>query len=248
MKFDYITKKDLVYWILMLGLLFLLSLTHNLGNNNNILNYLSFASTSISIVLSLLAIIYTFFQNFYQNSTVENLNKSSSDIRDSTNSLSLLMTKINEATSMLHQGIDNKMNLFNVNIETSVHKISEMFEKKSLDESNNSSKIINDSENIEIKHFIENLKSNKNSSIEISKVFQFIRNYYEKGKEFTIEMMFDELNIYKNIDNNEFPTLSYKAGYLELLLFILLSLNLISLNVTNEQYSIKSISPLISNK
>lgn len=56
------TKKDFIYWIIILIGLLVATLTFKLGDNKDVVSYFGFAGTLIAIILSLLAITYSLFQ------------------------------------------------------------------------------------------------------------------------------------------------------------------------------------------
>lgn len=57
-----ITKKDLGYWILILVLAIITILTWRLGDNPDVIGYLGFGGTIASILLAVVALIYSFFR------------------------------------------------------------------------------------------------------------------------------------------------------------------------------------------
>lgn len=114
-------------WILVVVLLMLLqALIHfwstETMSSSQIVNYISFAGTIVSIILAVLAIVYSFYQNFSQQNNVEsiskeveNLKRTAIEVRESAQVISnttdclpkimedvtLLPQKINEAVDQL---------------------------------------------------------------------------------------------------------------------------------------------------
>jgi hypothetical protein len=143
----YFDSKDYNYWLFILVLLLVASSTSQFGNNTAVLNYVSFAGTITSIILAVVAIIYSFFQNFANTSlnqkliesadkiekvintvdeSFEDINKSTAKIDSYTKSIGDATNKIDastEKTQEMIQIIENTIDLFT----TTSSKLSEDF-------------------------------------------------------------------------------------------------------------------------
>lgn len=82
-----ITKKDLGYWILILVLAIITILTWRLGDNPDVIGYLGFGGTIASILLAVVALIYSFFQTAASGNTTAILEDSAERIEVVTKSL-----------------------------------------------------------------------------------------------------------------------------------------------------------------
>lgn len=82
-----ITKKDLGYWILILVLAIITILTWRLGDNPDVIGYLGFGGTIASILLAVVALIYSFFQTAASGNTTAILEDSAKKIESVTDSL-----------------------------------------------------------------------------------------------------------------------------------------------------------------
>lgn len=119
---ELITKRDLIYWLIYCISVSIILATNQLHQNLNIVNYIGFAGTLISIILAVLAIIYSFFQNFTYSNVNNQLIETSEKIEDLINSLkdtSENYSKKNEEliinydhyTKSLHQMIESKFDI-----------------------------------------------------------------------------------------------------------------------------------------
>ncbi|TGM13266.1 hypothetical protein EHQ81_10505 [Leptospira selangorensis] len=77
-----------------------------ISNDTNLLNIISFASTLSSIILSVIAIVFTFVTSNFNNSVNSNLSLTSEKLLDQSNILSQLYSKIESITSSLPEKID----------------------------------------------------------------------------------------------------------------------------------------------
>ncbi|ABZ98275.1 hypothetical protein [Leptospira biflexa] len=95
-----ISKKDLTYIIIFLVMVNLVIFTRNFYQNQKVFEAIGFLSSVVSIILSVLAIIYTFFQNFHSSTAIEQINSASKN-------LSEISTKIKDAMSSFEKVSDN---------------------------------------------------------------------------------------------------------------------------------------------
>ncbi|CAM4516448.1 hypothetical protein [Paenibacillus typhae] len=84
---EIITKKDLFYWIVFLLITILLTTTLRLTPNAQVVDYFSFGGTLASILLAVVAMIYSFYQSFSMQSSSERLNDSVNKIEKSLDNL-----------------------------------------------------------------------------------------------------------------------------------------------------------------
>ncbi|MEI7013452.1 hypothetical protein [Leptospira licerasiae] len=243
MKFDYITKKDLTYWLIVISILLVQSMTIRFGSNDKLLDYLGFASTLISIVLSLLAIIYTFFQNFYQSSTVENLNKTSFDIRESAASLNSVSEIIRKSSQALHDGIDDRMERFNKKIENSTQEFEQIIVKNFTENSKDPIESNKDGKNIKIDKLIKALRG-QGTIISVDILFGFLRENFDKKKTFSVGELLDRITTVDDNSDMQEMNRSMAAGYSSLLILILRELNLLRFEFKNN-FEITELSDLI---
>lgn len=119
---ELISKKDLFYWLIYCISISIILATNQLHQNLNIVNYIGFAGTLISIILAVVAIIYSFFQNFTYSNVNNQLVETSEKIEELINSLkdtSENYSKKNEEliinydnyTNSLHQMIESKFDI-----------------------------------------------------------------------------------------------------------------------------------------
>lgn len=98
-------KKHLSYKLIVSFLVFLLVilLTHKFYANDNIFNFMSFASAIISIILAVLTIIYSYYTNGTTSSSVEKMGESAKKIEGT-------LLKVNEATQSYKESADSLKN------------------------------------------------------------------------------------------------------------------------------------------
>lgn len=68
-----IDKKDFYYWMLIMSVICIMWISSDLYLNDKFTEYISFAGTITSILLGLLAIIYSFVQSIDSNNSVKTL-------------------------------------------------------------------------------------------------------------------------------------------------------------------------------
>lgn len=96
---EMITKRDLGYCILILVGIIVLVLTKKLGTNTTAVAYIGFAATLTSLLLAVVAIIYSFYQNSTYASTSEKLESSAKKIKKITGELAA----VSEVRSILEE-------------------------------------------------------------------------------------------------------------------------------------------------
>lgn len=115
-----IQRKDLVYFIIILVIVNLLVISAKVSNNLELINYFSFAGTLISIILAVIAIIYSFLQNSVQTNSTIKLLSSIDKIEEVTNELkkvgdleSLILhleNLISDSNSIVAEGLEYTRN------------------------------------------------------------------------------------------------------------------------------------------
>lgn len=111
--FKWIEKKDLIYWLLFVVMIWLLT-----SNYDVTLSKWSFAGTIISIILAVIAIIYSFDQSSTTLYSTRKLEESSQKIETVTQLLE--KTSINKLFSNLEARIESLNQSFDENIKTNL--------------------------------------------------------------------------------------------------------------------------------
>ncbi|RPK08297.1 hypothetical protein [Priestia endophytica] len=114
------TRKDMTYWIIILILFMVGSFTVYYGSNKDMVSHIGFGGTIVSILLAVIAIIYSFYQSSTYESTTHKLDSSAQKIEEATKQLS----NVSEMRNLLE------------NFKDEVREIS--FNIKELEEINNS--------------------------------------------------------------------------------------------------------------
>ncbi len=109
-----ITKKDMAYWIIFLIIISIMWGSSHIYEKEDFTQYVSFSGTVTSIVLGVVAIIYSFFQSFDNASSKEslqsvsnNLKKSSEEIKDHTEKVSGFNDKLIELSTALEKTVND---------------------------------------------------------------------------------------------------------------------------------------------
>jgi len=84
---EIITKKDLFYWMVLLMYTIIIILTVKLTPKTDVIDYFSFGGTLASILLAIIAMIYSFFQNFSMQSSSDRLNETVTRVEKSVSNL-----------------------------------------------------------------------------------------------------------------------------------------------------------------
>lgn len=82
------TRKDMTYWIIILILFMVGSFTVYYGSDKNMVSHIGFGGTIVSILLAVIAIIYSFYQSSTYESTTYKLDTSAKQIEEATQQLS----------------------------------------------------------------------------------------------------------------------------------------------------------------
>lgn len=116
-KIEWIEKKDLVYWLVIIILVWLLSSDYG-KNNPIVLDNWNFAGTIVSIILAILAIVYTFAQNSTTLFTSNKLSESAVKIENVTKKIEeisvddlflKLESRVNEMVDVIDSSLKEEM-------------------------------------------------------------------------------------------------------------------------------------------
>ncbi|KAA1039129.1 hypothetical protein ERX35_007905 [Macrococcus equipercicus] len=113
--FDKVTRKDMAYWVLILLLMLVAVLSKKFGDDNAINDTLNFAATVVSIILGVIAILYTLMDSTGQKESVNTLTNVANTLSEQTEKLSdsisenqILLDKMNE----INENITSQRELF----------------------------------------------------------------------------------------------------------------------------------------
>lgn len=105
-KRSIIERKDLVYWLIISVIFLIGSLTVNVQSNEQLIDRTNFASTIASIILAVIAIIYTFYQSITNTANEYKLNSSIDKIDNASNAITenitILTDSSKEITNLKH--------------------------------------------------------------------------------------------------------------------------------------------------
>lgn len=108
-------KKDLYYIIGILIAVIICILSVRLSDNTSVVDYFGFAGNLVGIVLAIVALIYSFYQNVVYGSVNQKLEQSAKQIEDATYKLNnlenieLTMSNLHTSTSQLENKIESTM-------------------------------------------------------------------------------------------------------------------------------------------
>lgn len=84
---SWVEKKDLVYWLLIICLGAISTITYQYSGNRNALDHWTFAGTIVSIILAVVAIGFTLFQTLSSNLSSEKITVAADKIENASNTL-----------------------------------------------------------------------------------------------------------------------------------------------------------------
>ncbi|WP_148629488.1 hypothetical protein [Bacillus sp. E214] len=124
---DFPNKRDFFYIVgfLIIAIIFIIS--ENFSDNKNIVDYVGFSGTIISILLAVIAIIYSFYQNSTYINSTQKLDITAEKIEEITRKLSEV-AEVSGNITYLKDMVD-KINSIVTNIETNLY---EEIDKKPL--------------------------------------------------------------------------------------------------------------------
>ncbi|MBM9589384.1 hypothetical protein JWG41_02930 [Leptospira sp. 201903075] len=165
-KKEIITKKDLFYWLLISISISVIMASIEFHKDYNIVSHIGFAGTLISIILAVVAIIYSFFQNFTYSNINNQLINTSENIEKLINSLQFtsidyakknedLIINYDNYTKSLHTMIEDKFDLTKSEISAISNKL-ENFKSNQVTEKDQVTNIHTQFKKNEIESFLNN--------------------------------------------------------------------------------------------
>ncbi|EOP00138.1 hypothetical protein [Bacillus cereus] len=129
---DWVQKKDLIYWLIIVMVCAISHYTYKYKDSEQLISHWSFGGTIVSIILAIIAIVYTFYDNFTSKSSVQQLENSAEKIKDITkkldsNQLVNSSNKIEDISVQLESimsNMDNKLKEVNIEL-TTIQKMNE---------------------------------------------------------------------------------------------------------------------------
>ncbi|MDR4163681.1 hypothetical protein [Bacillus paranthracis] len=123
---DWVQKKDLIYWLIIVMVCAISHYTYKYKDSEQLISHWSFGGTIVSIILAIIAIVYTFYDNFTSKSSVQQLENSAGKIKDITEKLdsSHLVNSSNKIgdisvqLEVIIQNMDNQLNNINRELNT----------------------------------------------------------------------------------------------------------------------------------
>ncbi|NMH72797.1 hypothetical protein HF078_06915 [Bacillus sp. RO2] len=116
-----IEKKDLAYWILILCLGSISVFTYEYSGDKEAINHWSFAGTIVSIILAVIAIIFTFYQSFSNEVSANKIEKAADKITAAT--IDLDVSELKQSSDVINNLAEN-MRIHNENLQSKINAIS----------------------------------------------------------------------------------------------------------------------------
>lgn len=98
-----ITRKDLVYVILILVFIIINSFVGENTDNKDLIAYIGFSGTITSILLGVIAIIYSFFQSYENSSSKDSLSEQLKRLHNVVDNLEIGVDSIVEVADTIHE-------------------------------------------------------------------------------------------------------------------------------------------------
>ncbi len=108
-----ITKRDLAYWFIIITIFCVFWVSSYLYKDAVLVEYISFSGTIVSIILAIVAIIFSYFQNFTSTNTADNLLKTSEKLVNSLENI---------------ENYNNSITEYQDNISNIISKVTELTE------------------------------------------------------------------------------------------------------------------------
>lgn len=146
--FEKITRKDLTYFLIILIIILIAVSSSFLGNNKEANNNINFAATIVSIILGVIAILYTLMDSTGQKESIATLLNVSS--------------KLEEQTKVFEQSLDK-----NIELSAQIESIKDEIQKNNsdiLNSINSLNTMIEDGQITDVKQELENLKDKLNNN------------------------------------------------------------------------------------
>ncbi|NUJ05047.1 hypothetical protein [Bacillus paranthracis] len=123
---DWVQKKDLIYWLIIVMVCAISHYTYKYKDSGELISHWSFGGTIVSIILAIIAIVYTFYDNFTSKSSVQQLENSAGKIKDITEKLdsshlvnsSNKIEEISVQLEIIMKSMDNKMKDISTELST----------------------------------------------------------------------------------------------------------------------------------
>lgn len=180
-----IEKKDLFYWIFILITFGVFWASKDLYLLDNFSEYVGFAGTITSIILGLVAIIYSFFQGYDSSKSSEDIRKIYVDIKKSNETLSENIDEIIQMKEILQLTIDKSNDSLTKNIDEVINM------KESLQKTfDMSSEMRNNIE--ELRKILDSVKSDLRNGFEEMK----------EAKQSTTTMQVNKDSLWNTIPSN----------------------------------------------
>ena len=164
-----LVEHDFKYIMVLLFFIVVFICTLVLGNNNKVMEYISFAGTVSSLILSILAIIMTMLSEHKNEGTKANIDIILSETQKSVNKVNEFTDNINRISKELHESRDDilKINsiIYEISKKTEELKVNFDLLKEFIDKNYNTSKNSDDIESLTTKE-----KENKTNDFDISKI------------------------------------------------------------------------------
>lgn len=113
--FDRVTRKDLVYIILMLFIILIAVFANFLGNDDVANNNINFAATIVSIILGVIAILYSLMDSTGQKESVNTLINVTNTLAEQSEKITIFISeneKLLEKISEINDNITSQKDLF----------------------------------------------------------------------------------------------------------------------------------------
>lgn len=137
-SFYFISKKDLIYWILIISMFSIINFTYSYKEENDIISHWGFAGTVVSIILAVIAILFTLYQTFSGDLASQRINDAVKTLEDLTQtfdtaSLQDSATNMRNASNLLENHINDISNQFK-NFDDRFKDLENNFEKNSIND------------------------------------------------------------------------------------------------------------------
>ncbi|MCU4794632.1 hypothetical protein [Bacillus cereus] len=168
---EWVEKKDLAYWLIIIILFAISSYTYKYSSNDAVITHWGFAGTIVSIILAIIAIVYTFFDNFTSKSSHQKLEESADRIKDitkkldsnnlvdSSNKIEEIGSKLEVITSKMDkqlESINNEINKMHNNTNQSFSQFNKKLDNHlglANQNTNNRTKGKTSPDSVDLKHF-----------------------------------------------------------------------------------------------
>ncbi|MCW7467874.1 hypothetical protein [Leptospira levettii] len=237
-----IQRKDLIYIIFILISINIYFGTQDFYYHPKIYDIVSFASSVISIILSLLAIIYTFFQNFYSNSANEDIKISTSALQTSVTTIEDTLKKIDHATNMLDSTIEKKFTSIKDDIGTITQNSIASYLKDINKQDSNSTKKETHFFSDNYKNLVEYLKNDK-KYFDTHAILKSLEDHSITGQNIDLyNLIIESMNPKKKTQIR----INYASGYFFFIISMLEECKIYEITVDEDKVFVKKLKNDIS--